>query len=118
VSPAPLIRKVYINDQPQPPQLRIQQALVLIGLPRERVYATQAEGDARARKGPHTHRTTGFWHQREEVLQALAEDMRRIYRAHMQQVHPDHGGQHEAAVRLVNAFARAKKLFRAHGVSV
>jgi len=118
VSKGPLIRKVYTDGQPHATPLRIQQALLLIGLPPARVYASRYGLDSLTRKGVHTQRVTGFWQQREDVMQALADDMRLIYHAHIAQVHPDHGGTHEAAALLVQAFTRARQLFRAHGIVI
>jgi len=116
--PTALIPKIYApSDVPHLP-LRIHHALLLIGLPRARVYADRNGLDAPTRRHGSPRRTTGFWEQSREVLEALAMDMRTIYHAHLRQVHPDLGGTHEAAAQLVGAFTRARTLFRQHGVSV
>lgn len=115
--PTALIRRQYRPSSPAPIHT-IQQALLAIGMPPERLYAKHTDENRRTRRGHSSRRTTGFWEQPPAVLQALADDAKHVFRHQLRTVRHDFPESHEAAVQLIGAWWFAKKLFRRHGIVV
>lgn len=101
-------------------RMSIIKALRIIGLPAER-YAHQASDrwriQARRACGKQYGKTT-FWERNAHCLQDIAEEMKRAFHAHLKEVKHDFTENHEEAALLIEAYTKAKAMFRRYGVEV
>jgi hypothetical protein len=83
----------------------IQQLLLLIGMPRQRLYVRNNK-----------QRLIGtFWNRCGQQLETVLHDARVYYLDGIKKVHPDHGGSARRAATLNVAWQRIQKLFAQRG---
>jgi hypothetical protein len=101
-------------------RMTIQQALTIVGLPKERVYPMDHNHDRNHPGGwvrscvPPPHQR--FWDRDEYELWDIVDDMRLIFHARLKEVGHDFVENHEEAQGLIGAYRQACRLFKLHGV--
>jgi len=91
-----------------PAKHKIQQLLVLVGLPKNRIYVLNGQG----RNG------SPFWALHPHQLLDILHDAHNSFRRRMKEVHPDRNGDHNKTAELTLAWRTIKRRFAAKGVTL
>jgi hypothetical protein len=61
---------------------------------------------------------TTFWERNQDCLEDIAREMKWLFHAHLKEIGHDFPENHEQSALLIEAYSKAKDLFRRHGVEV
>lgn len=85
----------------------------VLGVPLVGPFARRRNNEPRQRR-----RQDYFWLRNGPHLESMLFDVHSAYKKAIRRAHPDRGGSHEGCVRVNAAWAKVKKLFGKHGVTL